>query len=174
MPTREQKQEILNELEEKFRACQSVVLANYRGLDVAAMTRVRRRLQEAGGELKVAKNTLARIAAKKAGLEGLDQYLEGPTVIAFGMTDPVSPAKVLNEMTREFKLLELKAGLVDGKVIDVDGVRRLADLPSREVLLAKVLGGMQAPMYGFAGSLAGLLRKFAYVLEAVRKQKEAV
>lgn len=171
MPTREKKQEILDELTGKFSASQAVVLANYRGLDVAAITKVRRRLQQSGGELKVAKNTLAKIAAQKAGLEGLDPYLEGPTVIAFGMEDPVSPAKILNEMAKEFKLLELKAGMVDGKVIDVDGVRRLADLPSREVLLARVLGGMQAPMYGFAGSLQGILRKFVYALEEIRKQK---
>ncbi|OAT80655.1 50S ribosomal protein L10 [Desulfotomaculum copahuensis] len=171
MPTREKKQEILDELTGKFQASQAVVLANYRGLDVAAMTRVRRRLQQSGGELKVAKNTLAKIAAQKAGLEGLAPYLEGPTVIAFSMEDQVSAAKVLNEMTKEFKLLELKAGMVDGKVIDVDGVRRLADLPSREVLLARVLGGMQSPMYGFAGSLQGILRKFVYALEEIRKQK---
>ncbi|AEG16563.1 50S ribosomal protein L10 [Desulfofundulus kuznetsovii DSM 6115] len=171
MPTREEKQAILAELTEKFRTSKAAVLTNFRGLDVASMTKVRRRLRESGSELKVAKNTLTRLAANEAGLEGLDPYLEGPTAIAFGYEDPVAPAKVLAELAREFKQLEIKAGILEGKVIDVEGVRRLADLPSREVLLARVAGGIQAPLYGFAGALQGLLRNLVYVLEAIRKQK---
>ncbi|SHJ76555.1 50S ribosomal protein L10 [Desulfofundulus thermosubterraneus] len=171
MPTREEKQAILAELTEKFRTSKAAVLTNFRGLDVASMTKVRRRLRESGSELKVAKNTLTRLAANEAGLEGLDPYLEGPTAIAFGYEDPVAPAKVVAELAREFKQLEIKAGILEGRVIDVEGVRRLADLPSREVLLARVAGGMQAPLYGFAGALQGLLRNLVYVLEAIRKQK---
>lgn len=171
MPTKREKQAMLEELKEKFRSCKSAILTDYRGLDVAAITKVRRRLRESGSELKVAKNTLAGIAAREVGLEGLDPYLEGPTAIAFGLDDPVAPAKVLQEMSREFKQLEIKAGVLERKVIDIQEVRRLADLPSREVLLGKVLGGMQAPMYGFASVLQGTLRSLVYVLEAIRKQK---
>ncbi|MBE3585258.1 MULTISPECIES: 50S ribosomal protein L10 [Desulfofundulus] len=171
MPTREEKQAILADLTEKFRKSKAAVLTDFRGLDVTSMTRVRRRLRESGSELKVAKNTLTRLAAKEAGLEGLEPYLEGPTAIAFGYEDPVAPAKVLSELAREFKQLEIKAGILEGKVIDVEAVRRLADLPSREVLLAKVAGGMKAPLYGFACSLQGLLRNLVYVLDAVRRQK---
>ncbi|MBE3587518.1 MAG: 50S ribosomal protein L10 [Thermoanaerobacteraceae bacterium] len=171
MPTKREKQVMLADLTEKFKTSKSAILTNYRGLDVAAMTRIRRRLREKNSEFKVAKNTLMAIAAREVGLEGLEPYLEGPTAVVFGYEDPVAPAKVLSELSREFKQLEVKAGILEGKVIDVGGVRQLADLPSREILLGKVLGGMQAPMYGFASALQGLLRNLVYVLEAVRKQK---
>jgi len=110
------------------------------------------------------------LAAERVGFEGLTPYLEGQTAIAFG-TDPVAPAKVLYEFIREFKKMEIKGALLDGNVIDATGVKRLAELPSREVLLARVLGGMQAPLYGFASVLQGTLRSFVYALEAVRKQR---
>ena len=93
------------------------------------------------------------------------------SAMAFGYEDPVTPAKVLGEFAREFKTMQVKGGVLERRVIDAQGVKALADLPSREVLLAKVLGGMQTPMYGFAVSLNGLLRNFVYVLEEVRKQK---
>lgn len=171
MPTREEKKALLEELKLKLGTCRAAVLADYRGLNVASITKVRRRLREAGGEFKVVKNTLTRIAAREIGLEGLDPYLVGPTAIAFGFADPVAPAKAIVELAREFKQLEVKGGILEGRVIDAKEVRRLADLPSREVLLGRVLGGMQAPLYGFAGALQGLLRSLVYVLEAIRKQK---
>lgn len=171
MPTRQEKDKMLIELREKLEKSQSVVIIDYRGLNVAAMTKLRRRLKENGCELLVAKNTLTKIAAGTIELEGMDPYLEGPTAMAFGYEDPVAPAKVLAELAREFKTMQVKAGVLERRVIDNQGVKALADLPSREVLLSKVLGGMQSPMYGFAVTLNGLLRNFAYVLEAVRKQK---
>ncbi|WP_027718936.1 50S ribosomal protein L10 [Desulfovirgula thermocuniculi] len=171
MPTREEKKAILEELKAKLSTCKAAVLTDYRGLNVASITKVRRRLREAGGEFKVVKNTLTRIAAREIGLEGLDPYLAGPTAIAFGFADPVAPAKAIAELAREFKQLEVKGGILEGRVIDAREVRRLAELPSREVLLGRVLGGMQAPLYGFAGALQGLLRSLVYVLEAIRKQK---
>lgn len=168
--TRAEKEAILQELKVKFEESKAAVLADYRGLNVTEATKLRRRLREAGCELKVAKNTLASLAAKQLGLEGLDPYLEGQIAIAFGK-DPVAPAKVLSEFIRETKKMEIKAGILEGNVIDAKGVKELADLPSREVLLAKVLGGMQAPLYGFASVLQGTLRSFVYALEAVRKQR---
>ncbi len=171
VPTREEKQKVVEDLIEKFKSSKVAVMANYRGLDVAAMTSLRRRLREAGSELKVAKNTLARIAAREAGLEGLDVYLEGPTAIAFGLTDPVAPAKILSEFMRDYKQLEIKGGIVEGKMIEPKEVRRLADLPAREVLLGRVLGGIQAPLYGLVSVLQGNLRNLVYALEAIRKQK---
>lgn len=171
MPKNKSEKEVLiQELKQKFGGAKAAVLADYRGLNVAEATKLRRRLREAGCEFKVAKNTLASLAASQLGLEGLDPYLEGPIAIAFG-TDPVAPAKVLSDFIRETKKMEIKAGVLEGKVIDAKGVKALADLPPREVLLAKVLGGMQTPLYGFAGVLQGTLRSFVYALEAVRKQR---
>jgi len=167
------KEPVVQEIREKLSASAGAVLTDYRGLNVAEVTELRRKLREAGVEYKVVKNTLTRLAAAEIGLQDLNPYLEGPTAIAFGVGDPVAPAKIIAEFAKEHKELEIKAGVVDGKVIDVKGVKALAELPSREVLLAKLLGSMQSPMYGFAGSLQGVLRKFVYALDAVRQQKEA-
>jgi large subunit ribosomal protein L10 len=167
------KQEIVAEVTKSFQEAQGVVIADYRGLNVAQVTKLRSELRQNGIEFIVVKNTLTRIAAKNAGVEGIDTYLEGPTALAFGTADPVAPAKILAKFAKDFKALEIKGGLVEGRAINFDGVKALADLPPREVLLAKVLGGMQAPMYGFANVLQGSLRNLVYVLDAVRKQKEA-
>jgi large subunit ribosomal protein L10 len=169
--TRAEKENILQELKEKIEGSKSVILADYKGLNVSEVTRLRRRMREAGCEFKVAKNTLTSLAAKQIGLEGLDAYLEGQVAIAFGKEDPVAPAKLLSEFIRETKKMEIKAGVLEGRVIDATEVKALADLPSREVLLARVLGGMQSPLYGFASVLQGTLRSFVYALEAVRKQR---
>jgi large subunit ribosomal protein L10 len=171
LPTKKEKEIMLQEVREKLSGCKVAIMADYRGLNVAAMTRLRRRLREKGSELKVVKNTLTLKAARDLGFEGLESYLEGPTAIAFSQEDLVAPAKILMDFVKEFKILEIKGGLLEGKAIDVSAVKNLAELPSREVLLARVLGGMQSPMYGFAGALQGVLRNFVYVLEAVRKQK---
>lgn len=173
MPNIEAKKQVVDEIKERLEKIQGAVLADYRGLNVAEVTELRVKLREAGIEFKVLKNTLTRIAAHQVGLQDLDSYLEGPTAIAFGLEDPVAPAKILSDFAKTHKALEIKAGILENKVIDADGVKALADLPSREVLLAKVLGAMQSPMYGFAGSLQGLLRNFVYVLDAVREKKAA-
>lgn len=162
-------------IKEKLSTTKGAVLTNYRGLTVAQDTKLRRKLREAGVEYRVFKNTMTRIAAKEAGIEGLDPYLEGPTAIAMSYTDPVAPAKVISDFVKEHKLqaLEVKAGLVEGKVIDADSVKALSSLPPREVLIAKALGSMQAPITGFVNVLSGTLRNLVYALEAVRKQKES-
>lgn len=174
MPTtKAQKVAMLGEIKEQMGKSQVTILADYRGIPVSKFTDLRARLRKAGSEMKVAKNTIAGIAATELGVEGLDEYLKGPTVFAFGIEDPVAPAKILSDFAKEIKQgLDIKAGILEGKVIDAEGVKNLADLPSREVLLAKVLGGMQAPMYGFAGVLAANLRNLVYVLDQVRQQKE--
>lgn len=169
--SRQEKEQMLEMLKDKMGSSQLIVLANYRGLNVDAMTKLRRKMRESGSELNVAKNTIIKIAARELGYQGLDPHLEGPTALAFGYDDPVAPAKVLSDFMKDYKKLEIKVGLLDGKLIDTKQVVGLANLPSREVLLAKALGGMQAPMYGFAGALQGLLRNFVYVLDAVREQK---
>ena len=169
---RPEKVAIVEEVTDKLRRGQGVVLADYRGLNVKAMTELRRKARGAGVELQVVKNTLALRAARNVGLEGLEPYLKGPTAIAYAYDDPVAAAKVLSEFARTNEALQIKGGVVEGRVIDVEGVKALAELPSREQLIAQVLRGMQAPISGFVGVLQGTLRKLVYVLEAVRKQKE--
>jgi len=169
----EAKKQVVAEIRDRLQKVQGAVLTDYRGLNVAEATELRNKLREVGVEFKVLKNTLVRIAARDIGLEGLDPYLEGPTAIAFGNDDPVAPAKILAEFAKAHKALEIKGGILANKVIDMEGVKALADLPPREVLLAKVLGAMQSPMYGFAGAMQGLLRNFVYALNAIREKKEA-
>ena len=170
-----EKEALVSEIQAKLSGSKGVVLTSYRGLNVAMDTKLRRKFREAGVEYRVIKNTMTRIAANQAGIQGLAQFLEGPTAIAMSATDPVAPAKVLADFIKENKLqaLEVKAGLVEGKVIDAQGVKALASLPPREVLIAKLLGTMQAPISGLVNVLHGNLRNLAYVLEAVRKQKES-
>ncbi|MBP2656157.1 MAG: rplJ [Firmicutes bacterium] len=170
-----EKEAVVSELKTKLSDSKGVVLTNYRGLNVAMDTKLRRKFREAGVEYRVIKNTMTRIAANEVGIVGLDQYLEGPTAIAMSMTDPVAPAKVLSDFIKENKLqaMEIKAGLVEGKVIDAQGVKALASLPPREVLIATLLGTLQAPITGLVNVLHGNLRNLAYVLEAVRQQKES-
>ena len=169
------KQAIVAELKEKLTGAKGAVLVNYRGLTVAQDTKLRRQLREAGVEYRVVKNTMTRIAAQEAGLEGLDAYLEGPTAMAISTTDPVAPAKIITDFVKEHKLqvLEVKAGLVEGNVIDENGVKALASLPSREVLIAKMLGSMQSPITGLVNVLQGSIRNLVYALDAVRQQKES-
>lgn len=166
-----EKEVIVSEIQQKFEKSKTVILADYRGLNVEEVTALRKKMREAGIDYKVLKNTMTSRAAKAANIEGLDQYLSGPTALAFSYNDYAAPAKILSDFAKNHKKLELKAGVLDGKVIDFNGVKDLADLPSREVLLGTLAGVMQAPIRGLATVLAGPLRNFAYALEAIRKQK---
>ena len=168
---RSEKETTVNEVLQKLEKSKAVVLADYRGLNVQEVTELRKRLRKAGVEYKVIKNTLTSRAAKAAKIEGLDQYLSGPTAIAFGYDDPVVPAKILAGFAKEFKKLELKGGILEGRAINAQSVKALADLPSREALLGQVAGLLQSPMRGLVTVLSGPLRNMAYALEAVRKQK---
>lgn len=163
----------VTELAEKLSQGKSFVVTDYRGLDVKESTELRRLLRGVGGELKVAKNSLARRAADSARVPALSEFLTGPTAIAVGYDDPVALAKVLSEFARLHQDLQIKGGVLAGRSIDAEGVTRLAELPSREVLLSHVLAGMQAPIAGLVGVLQGTVRKLVYVLDAVRAQKEA-
>ncbi len=169
------KQAVVANLKEKIGAAKGAVLTTYSGLTVAQDTQLRAKLREAGVEYRVVKNTMLRIATNELSIEGLEQYLEGTTAIAISATDPVAPAKVISEFIKENKLkaLEVKAGLVEGKVIDAAGVKALAALPAREVLIAQVLAGMQSPIVGLVNVLQGSIRNVVYALDAVRQQKES-
>lgn len=168
---RPEKEAVVAEIQEKLSRAQTVVVADYRGLNVEEVTELRKELREAGVDFKVAKNTLTRLAVKNAQLEGVDPYLEGPTALAFGYDDPVTPAKILSTFAKSHKNLELKAGILEGKVIDVSTLKELADLPSREALLGQVAGLFQAPIRNLVTVLSAPIREMVYVLEAVRKKQ---
>lgn len=167
----EQKKQIVQGLTEKIKSAQAIVLADYRGLTVEQDTALRNALRAAGVDYKVVKNTLTSLAMKANGLEDLDSYLSGPTAMAISTTDAVAPAKILAEYAKKFEKLELKAGMVEGKIIDVDGIKALAELPSREVLIAKVLGGFNAPISGFVNVLNANLKGLVVALNAIAEQK---
>lgn len=172
MPNYEEKQKVVEDIKQKFQGANGVVLADYRGLTVSQVTSLRVELRKAGVEYRVLKNTMVRRAAAEVGIEGLEQYLEGPTALAFSV-DPVAPAKILSEYSKKNKNLTIKAGVLEGAVIGPEKIKDLADLPSREVLLSQVLAGMQAPLQGMVNVLQGPIRKLGYALEEVRKLKEA-
>lgn len=163
---------LVDEIKEKIESAHSIVLVNYRGLTVEAATELRKKLRENGVDYKVYKNTMMKRAFNDLGHDGLDEYLAGPSAIAFGLEDAVAPAKVIAEFAKDNEAIEIKAGIVDGKVIDVKGVEALAKLPSKEVLIAQVLGGLNAPIQGLANVLTGNLRGLAVVLNAIAEKKE--
>jgi len=169
----EVKKQIVAEIKEKLSQAQAVVIVENRGLTVAQVTELRNKLREAGVEFKVLKNTLMKLAADEVGVTGLDPYLQGPTAWAFSMADPVSAAKVITTFVKTNDKLAVKGGILENQAITADGVKALADLPPREVLLAQVLGAMQGPLVGLANVLQGPIRKMGYALEAIRKSKEA-
>lgn len=173
---RPEKVAVVAEVKEKLDGAEAVVLTDYRGLDVAAMSTLRRALSAAGGDFKIYKNTLVRFAARELDLE-VDDLLLGPTAIAFvprggdgAPGDPVAVAKALRDFARTNEHLVLKGGLLGTKVLSVDDVKALADVAPREELLARLAGGMAAPMQQFAGLLAALPRNFAYGLKALIDQ----
>ena len=169
----EVKKQIVLDIKEKMENAQGIVFYDYRGLTVAEVTELRNNFREAGVEYKVLKNSMLRRAADMLELEGLDEYLIGPTAVAFGFDDPVGPAKVLVEYTKKLKKTEIKAGVLDGRIIGLEEIQNLAELPSREQLLGMLAGTLNAPITGFARSLSGIISKLGYALNAVREQKEA-
>lgn len=169
----QQKTQNVEEIRDKINKAQSIVLVDYRGLNVAQITELRSQYRKAGVDYKVYKNSMMRFAFKEEGLEEFNEYLKGPNAIAFGFEDPVSAAKITSEFAKTNDKLEIKAGIVDRKLIDVKGVNDLAELPPREVLIAQVLGGFNAPIQGFANVLQGTVRGLVVALNAIAEQKNA-
>ena len=167
----ETKKTVVAEITDKLNRAQSVVLIDYRGLTVSEVTDLRNQFRKAGVEYAVLKNTRLTLAARDLNIENLEEHLKGPTAVAFGYEDPVAPAKIITEYIKKNKKISVKCGMIDKKVVDVAGVTALAELPPREVLIAKMMGSMNAPITGFVGVLSGVMRKFVYAVEAVRKQK---
>ncbi|MBR5506383.1 MAG: 50S ribosomal protein L10 [Clostridia bacterium] len=153
----EQKKQVVAQLVETLKSAQAGVLVDYRGITVEQDTQLRAKLREAGVEYKVVKNTLTRFAAKEVGFEALDEQLNGPTALAISTTDAVAPAKVISDFAKEVEALQIKAGFVDGKVISLDEVKTLASTPSREVLIAKIMGSLNAPISKLVRTLQALV-----------------
>jgi large subunit ribosomal protein L10 len=172
MPTDAKRQEV-TELAEMLRGSSALAVADYRGLTVAEMHTVRRSLRANGVNLKVAKNRLLKIAADQAGLDELKPLLDGPSAIATTAGDEVGLARALQDAFRPYKVVTLRGGLLAGQPVSAADLGRLATLPSREVLLSRLAGGMAAPLSGMAAVLAANLRNLVGVLSAVADQKRA-
>lgn len=167
------KQEQVALMREKLERAQAVFLADFRGMNVDKATTLRNELRAAAVDYKVFKNSLLELAAKETDFECLQPYLAGPTAVAISYDDPVAAAKVLSKFAKVPQgAFVLKAGVLSGKLLDVAQIQALADLPSREVLLAKMLGSLQAPATNFVGVLAALPGSLVRVLDAIRAQKE--
>jgi len=171
--SREKKVQIIDELQELLAECSIAILTDYRGLSATEINDLRNRLKESGVNYRVVKNTLARFAAERAGKGELVNLLEGPVAIAFGYSNITEPAKLLVDYIRTSKeALTVKGGFLEDRLLTVDDVRVLSTLPPREVLLSKVLGGMQAPIVGLVSCLTAPLRGLVGVLQARIQQLE--
>ena len=170
---RPEKQQAVEELKDAFSRAKSAILADYRGLTVAEMNEVRRRLREAAVEFKVVKNTLTTIAVRGTDAEGLKDYLKGPTAVAFSYEDPVAGAKVLSELMEDHSALELKGGVLGDKLLGLSDIEALSKLPSKEVLLAQLFSVMKGVPTGLVNVLSGNMRNLVQVLAAIKEKKEA-
>ena len=169
---REEKARVIETLAEKLRSG-SVVLVDYQGMDVARSTQLRARSREAGVDFVVAKNTLAKRAADEAGVEGIEEYLVGPTALAFS-EDPVASAKLMAEFADGVETFELKGGLLEGgRVLDESGVVALSKLPGREVLIAQVVGGISSPLTGLVTVLNNTIQGLVVALGQIAEQKQS-
>ena len=166
---RPEKEAVVAQLTDKFRNADAIYLTEYRGLTVPQISELREKLGR-DTSYTVAKNTLVRIAAKEAGIEGLDEILAGPTAVTFVKGDFIEAAKTLRDFAKTNPALVIKGGLLGDKALDEAAVKALADVEPREVLLAKLAGAMAAPMVQFAGLLEALPRNFAYGLKALIDQ----
>lgn len=153
----DEKKQIVSALSEQLKTAVSGVFVDYCGLTVEQDTKLRNKLREAGVEYKVVKNTLTRFAAKEVGFDELDPILNGPTSLAISMTDEVAPAKVIADFAKDNEQLEIKAGFLDGKVLALEEIKKLAATPNRETLLAKMLGSMNAPISNLVRTLQALV-----------------
>jgi large subunit ribosomal protein L10 len=167
-----EKKRIADDLQGRFEKSTIVILTDYKGLDVESMNDLRRKLREANTEYQVVKNSLLVRASEGNDVTLIKDAFKGPSAIALSYDDPVAPAKVLTDFVKENKAFEIKVGVLNGKVIDLDGIKALSSLPSREVLLAQVLSAMNAVPTSLVTALADVPRRFLNVVQAIKDQKE--
>lgn len=172
--TLEEKKKVAADLSAELEETETVYLTDFTGLDVSEMTELRARLREEGVGYRVAKNTLMARALEDLDYPDIEEYLEGPTGLVLGGEDPVAPAKVVKEFAEEHEdRPAVKAGVVDRRTISAEEVAQLAELPTREELLASILGGLTSPVAGIVGVLEGLLRNIGHMAHEAAKKREA-
>jgi large subunit ribosomal protein L10 len=169
----EAKQQITEDLHDRFARSAIIVLTDYKGLDVTTINDLRRKLRESDIEYQVVKNTLLVRAAENTDIALIKDHFKGPSAVAISYDDPVAPAKVLTQFAKDNKKLEIKVGVLNGKVLDVQAIKALAALPSREVMLAHVLSTLNAVPTSFVRVMAEIPRSLLNVLTAIKDQKEA-
>jgi large subunit ribosomal protein L10 len=169
----QEKQQIVEDLRDRFSKSAIIVLTDYKGLDVAAMNDLRRKLRAEEIEYRVVKNTILTRASADNDGDLIKDFFKGPSAVALGFDDPVAPAKVLAQFAKDHKQLEIKVGVMGGKVLDATAITALSKLPSREVLLGQLLSALNAIPTSFVRTLAAVPRSFVNVLAAIKDQKEA-
>lgn len=174
MSTRAERTAVIEELEKEFKNAAGIYVTDNHKITVEVVTRLRTELRKSGIRYIVVKNTLAKEACKRVGIDTLNSHFKGPTAVAVAQKDSTAPAKILRDFRKDLKdLLELKAAYVDGSTFTGAQAEKLADLPSRDVLLAQLLGVLKAPIGNMAGVLNGILSTFVGTLEAVKEKKGA-
>ncbi len=162
------KVEVVSELKELVGLTKAAILTDYRGLSVAELTELRKKLREVDGEYRVVKNTLFKLAAGDSmPVADMGEFLSGPTAIGFAKGDPVAVAKILLDYAQGHKAMSVKAGVMDGRILSTAQVEALSKTPPREVLLSQMLGSLQSPIAGFVGTLGGIISNFVFTLQAI-------
>ncbi|HUK56324.1 MAG TPA: 50S ribosomal protein L10 [Nitrospiria bacterium] len=171
---REEKQQLVSELHEKFSTATVAILTEFKGLGVSDMTELRQKLRGVKGELRVVKNTLAKRATEGTALSETRDAFQGAIAVAFGYDDPVAPVKILKEFVdKRTEKIKVKIGVMEGQVLDSKGVKMVASLPKKDVLIADLLSRIQSPMSGLVGGLQGIMRKFVFAMAAIRDKQTA-
>lgn len=168
----ENKKQFVKSVKDRFQKSKVVILTDYKGLDVAAMTELRAKLREAQIEYQVIKNTMLRLASEGTDVEAIKESFRGPSAVALSFEDPVAPAKILTDFAKDHDKLEIKIGVMGGKVLEPDGIKALSSLPSREELLATVLATMNAVPTSLVTALSDVPRRMVNVLQAIKDQKQ--
>lgn len=171
---RPEKEQLVQEVSDKLSQAKSFILTDFSGLNVAQVTELRNRFRESSVDYRVIKNTLSELALKNVGFTNLHEYLTGPTAIAFSYDEPAAPAKIISDFLKahkEVKKPEIKLCVVENEILTPEETKELIDLPSKEVLIARLLGGINAPLSGLVGSLNEMVTKLVRTLKAVEEKK---
>lgn len=170
----EKKQDTVKDIKERLTRAKSITFTDYVGLSSEQANELRRQIKEAGGEVMISKNTLMKVALKETKNDNLgesEKDLKGPTMAVFGFSDAIAPIKALFEFAKNFELPRIKSSIIEGVYNNAEKVEILKDIPSREVLISKFIGGLNAPITGFVSVMGGVQRKFAFAINAIAKKK---
>ena len=167
-----EKEKIVSELKEKIDSANSILLTDFTGLNVEEISELRDQLRDSSIEYRIVKNTLTRISVEELGMNQILNYLDGPTAIAFGLDNPLSPAKIISEYAKKNKKPTVKAFFLDGQIYESSQVAEIAKTPDKKVLQSQLLGTISAPLSNFALSVGNLLQQLVFVLNAIKEKKE--